>query len=218
MKRLTQLGGMIFTCITLGLLTIHTAVAGDDANDILKKLEKKYDGIKDMTVAFRQEVHYGVTETNQSFDGTMWMKKGNKYRIELEDQTIVTDGISVWSYSKSNNQVIIDRFKESSDSFTPDKVLVNVPSHYDALILGREKIESTETIILKLTPKESKSNLQWMKIWVDDDEYLMKKIQVLDVSDNLTTYLIGKVKLNQSLKEIQFQFDAPAGTELIDLR
>jgi chaperone LolA len=194
------------------------AAAGDDAADIIRHMEKKYHTIDDITVVFRQTIHYGVTGTEQSFSGVMYTKKGNKYRIELEDQTIVTDGSSVWSYSKSNNQVIVDRYKEGPDSFSPDRIMVDVPARYSSIVLGHERVGSSETTIMKLTPKEAKANLQWMKVWVDDDEYLMRKIQALDVSDNLTTYLLDSLALNQSLGEGKFRFDAPPKAELIDLR
>jgi outer membrane lipoprotein-sorting protein len=71
---------------------------------------------------------------------------------------------------------------------------------------------------MKLTPKEAKANLQWMKVWVDDEEYLMKKIQALEVSDNLSTYLLDSIAVNQKLDEAKFTFDAPRDAELIDLR
>lgn len=192
--------------------------AGEDAGDILKRLEKKYDSVHDVKVSFSQHVRFGVTEAEQSFSGTLVMRKGNKYRIELEEQTIVTDGKTVWSYSKYNHQVVIDNYKEDPNSFSPDKVLVNVPDRYGAAILGKEKLANQETTIVKLNPKDSKSTVQWMKLWVDDDESLMRKVQVLDVSDNLTTYVVDSIALNTGVKESQFRFDPPGGVEVIDLR
>src|SRR5690242_20263554 len=112
----------VAACIAM---TCAVAFADDDAMSLLKQMEKKYDAIKDATVMFKQDVSYGVTKSEQSFKGKLFMKKGNKYRIELEDQMIVTDGKSVWSWTKSNHQVVIDAYKEDPRSFSPDKVLVN---------------------------------------------------------------------------------------------
>ncbi|MGA2623595.1 MAG: outer membrane lipoprotein chaperone LolA [Bacteroidota bacterium] len=197
----------------------------DDPNEILSRLQKKYDKIQDATASFTQDVTFGVTKNEQSFKGTLWMKKGNKYHIEVEDQTIVTDGKSVWSYSKNTNQVLIDTYHDDPRSFSPDKVLVNVPQQYSATVLSKEGVSGGETIVLKLIPKErsshsgeSSTNLQWMKVWVDRDEWLMKKIQILDVSDNLTTYVIEDLKLNTGLADDQFQYQIPRGAEVIDLR
>ena len=191
---------------------------GEDAEEVLKNVEKKYATIKDAKITFSQDVKFGVTGTEQSFTGTLAMKKGNKYRIELEDQTIVTDGVAVWSYTKSTKQVIIDKYKENPQSFSPDRVLVNVPDHYRSIVLAEEKVNGRDASVLKLTPVDPKSNIQWMKIWVGHDDWMMKKVQVLEVSDNLTTYGIDSMRTNIGLGDDQFTFDAPQGVEVIDLR
>lgn len=209
---------MKFRWMIAAILAIASTAMSQDAEKILEQLQKKYDSIRDASVSFTQNVRFGVMKSEQTFSGTLTMKKGNKYRIEMEDQTIVTDGKSVWSYTKANNQVLIDKYKEDPKSFSPDKVLTNVPKNYIATILGKEKVGSQGTSILKLIPKDTKSNLKWMKVWVDQDEWLMRKVQVLDVSDNLTTYAMSDIKLNTSIADSRFQFTPAKGVEVIDLR
>ena len=136
----------------------------------------------------------------------------------MEHQTIVTDGKSVWSYTKVNNQVLIDTFRDDPRSLSPDKILVNVPNNYTSIVIGKEKLGERETTIVKLTPKNSKLNVKWMKIWVDAGEWLMRKVQVFDVSDNMTSYTMTDIKLNTGLVDSQFQFGIPSGVEVIDLR
>lgn len=194
------------------------AWAGDDPESILTNLQKRYDKIRDASLAFTQNVRFGVTNSEQTFKGTLVMKKGNKYRIELEDQTIVTDGRSVWSYSASTHQVIIDKYREDPKSFSPDKILVNVPRQYTAAIVGTEKIDKTDMTILKLVPKDQSSNCKWLKVWVDTDEWLMKRVQVLDISDNLTTYDVESLATNKDPDDVLFRFDTPPGAEVIDSR
>lgn len=46
----------------------------------------------------------------------------------------------------------------------------------------------------------------------------MRRMQYLDVSDNLTTYEITDIKLNLALRDNQFQFEPPKDAEVIDLR
>ena len=197
---------------------LSIVVAGDDAERTISKLQHKYDSIRDFSVVFRQDVQFGVTKAEQSFTGKLFMKKGNRYRIEMDQQTIVTDGKSVWSYNKPNNQVLIDKFKEDPNSFSPDKVLVNVPNNYSSMVIGTETIDGQELTVLKLNPKNQKSHVKWMKVWVNPEKLLMKKIQVLETSDNLMTYLISEIKLNPGLADSQFQFELPPDVEVIDLR
>ena len=208
----------IFFVLFYFFAAIASVSAGDDAETIISKLQKKYDSIRDMSIDFTQDVRFGVTASEQTFSGKLLMKKENKYRIELEQQTIVTDGKSVWTYSKLNNQVFIDKYRNDPKSFSPDKVMTNIPANYNAAILGKETIQNSKTIIVKLIPKAGKSNIQWMKVWADDHEWLMKKIQIQDVSDNLTTYLVDSMRSNTSLSDTLFQFQVPPDVEVIDLR
>jgi chaperone LolA len=195
-----------------------TAQAGEDTKKILSNLQKKYESLQDVTIHFKQQVVFGVTQNEQNFKGTLVVKKGNKYRIELENQTIVTDGKSVWSYSAANNQVLIDKYKEDPKSISPDKVLVNVPDRYTTTFITKEKKGDTELSVLKLVPKDKSSNVQWMKIWADTDDWIMKKVQLQDVSDNLTTYTIEEIKYNTGVSDAQFQLETPKGAQVIDLR
>ncbi len=199
-------------------LAALSALAGDDALEIVTKLQDKYKSINDVSVSFTQDVLFGVSRAEQSTKGTLAMRHGNNYRIDTDQQTIVTDGTSVWSYNKANNQVFVDKYKDDPNSFSAEKVLVNIPETYTSTILGTEKIAGTETTVLKLIPKKRTSNLQWMKIWVDRDEWLMKKVQVLDASENLWTYDVTAMRLNPGLPDTVFHFTAPPGAELIDLR
>ena len=208
---------VLVSSVLLALIA-RSAFGGEDAETIISRLQKKYDSLRDMAVTFTQHVQFAVTKAEQSFSGKLLMKKGNKYRIEMEQRTIVTDGKSVWSYNTTTNQVLIDRYKDDPKSFSPDKVLLNIPGNYTSTLLGRDRLDNREVSVVKLVPKVAKSQVKWMKVWVDTDDWVMKKVQVLDASENLTTYLVTDSQVNPGLAENQFQFQPPAGVDVIDLR
>jgi outer membrane lipoprotein carrier protein len=208
----------LFICLLMLLsLTIFFGFRGENADDILSKIQKKYETIHDASVTFTQHVEFGVMKTEQTFSGKFFMKKGGKYRIEGEEQIIVTDGKSVWTYTKSNRQVVIDTYRDDPKSFSPDKVLVNVPKNYVATLLPDEKTRE-ESTVLKLIPRDDKSQVKWMKIWINRTDWLMQKLQMEDISDNITTYTLSDIALNANLQDSVFRFSAPEGVEVIDLR
>jgi outer membrane lipoprotein-sorting protein len=163
-------------------------------------------------------VKFGATGAEQSFSGTLYMKNGNRYRIEMEDQTIVTDGESVWRYTGMNKQLLIDKYREDPRGFSAENILVNIPERFTSVVLGKEKISDRETLILKLTPKEERSAAKWMKLWIDEGEVIVKKIQILDLSDNLMIYSIDTISFNTGLSAKMFHFETPDGANVIDLR
>lgn len=204
--------------IFLAILFLYLSTEAQDVSKILKKVEKKYESVKDLTATFTQKVIFGVSKMEQNFEGTLKMKKGNKYRIELEQQTIVTDGKTVWTYYHINNQVMINNYKEDPKSFSPDRVLVNVPKNYNTILIGEELLFGKQHTIIKLTPKDEKSLIKAMKVWVDLDTYLMRQIEITDVSDNFNQYIVDNIKINTSISDSEFKFDTPENVETIDLR
>jgi outer membrane lipoprotein carrier protein len=203
------------------LLGVSTAAAQEKeltVKYVTDQIQHRYEMVDDAVAQFEQQVKFGYSKIEQTFTGTLYMKKPNRYRIESEHQTIVTDGISVWAYSPANNQVIIDHYKENQNSLTPNKFMLNLPSNYYATLLGTEKGKSGEQVLLKLVPKDDRSFVKTVKIWVDEKNWMVKKILILDVNETTTTYTINDMKLNVSLKDRTFNFTPPAGAETVDLR
>lgn len=185
---------------------------------VTENLQHRYEMIDDATIKFDQHVKFGFSNIEQSFHGTLYMKKPNHYRIESEHQTIVTDGVTVWAYSSANNQVIIDRYKENNNSISPEQFMLNLPTNYYSSILQSEKTEKGTIVLLKLVPKDDRSFIKSVKISVEEQGWMVRKIVILDVNETETTYLVKDMKLNTDLKEKTFVFERPEGAEIVDLR
>ncbi len=192
--------------------------AGDSAREILEKVQKKYDEMFNATLSFSQKVKFGLSKAEYSASGMLYMKKSNHYRIEMEDRTFVTDGKTVWSYSPENKQVLIDTYKEDPRSFSPEKFLLSVPKDFYSAILAREKSRGQTLVVLKLTPKDDKSSMKSLKLWVDEEEWLLRKAEIVDVNKNVRIYTVLDIRLNTTLSDSTFAFVAPPGVEVVDLR
>ncbi|MBF8295596.1 MAG: cell envelope biosis protein LolA [Bacteroidetes bacterium] len=206
----------------LGLLFFSGVVVGQpkeySVKEITDRMQKKYESIQDASARFTQHVRFGFSKIEQSFAGTLKMKKPNRYRVETEYQTLVTDGTTVWSFSPVNKQVLIDRYKETPDSFTPEQFLLNLPSNYYATLLQPESGSEKSVITLKLVPKDDQSFIKSMKVWVDEGSWVVKKVEMLDVNDTEKTYTVQEIKINTNLRDTTFVFTPPLGTEVVDLR
>lgn len=206
------LGLLLFSGIALGQQKEYTV------KEITDHLQKKYESIQDATARFTQHVKFGFSKIEQSFAGTLKMKKPNRYRVETEYQTLVTDGTTVWSFSPVNKQVLIDRYKETADSFAPEQFLLNLPANYYATLVQPEAGSDKSLIALKLVPKDDQSFIKSMKMWVDEGSWVVKKVEMLDVNDTEKIYSVLEIKINTNLKDNTFAFTAPPGTEVVDLR
>jgi len=204
----------------LVIVCVMCAVPGfaQNAQDVLENVRKKYDSIKDLELTFSQRVTFEMARIEQNTDGTLFLKKENKYRIELDEQTIVTNGKTVWSYSVQNHQVLIDNFKPDDQALTPERILTGAPGDFYATVVGKEKLGRIDATVLKLVPKNDQSALKSLRLWVDTKEWFIKKAEVQDAGGKETTYLVNDLKVNTGVQDARFTYQIPDGAEVVDLR
>jgi chaperone LolA len=207
--KLLKLTGLFFAIFCLNVSFAQ------DAQEIIKKVQSKYNTIKDASATYSQSVKYS-SGSSQSSSGTIYIQKEDKYRIESKNEIIVTDGVTSWSYSKKKKQVIIDNYKNDGNTFSPNKFLFSYPENFYSDLESTETISGIECYLLKLTPRY-KGSVKSAKIWVDKDDNLIRKITI-NSSESVTTYTLKKITLDAGLSSSKFTFSPPEGVEVIDLR
>jgi chaperone LolA len=186
--------------------------------DITERMQRRYEMVDDARAEFTQMIKLGYANVEQSFDGSLVFKKPNRYRIESEHQTVVTDGVTVWAYAPANRQVIVDRYKEQRNSVSPEEFLLSLPTSYYATVVGREAVSGDQAAVLKLLPKDDRSFIRSVRLWIVESSAEVRKIQILDQNETETVYAITSIRLNTNVPDATFQFSAPNGTEVVDLR
>jgi len=212
------IGSRALLIALLALLLAPASALTDDAQDVLARVRKKYDSLTDATLKFSQEVKFPLAGINQRVEGKLLLKKTNKYRVELDGQTIVTDGQTVWSYAVATHQVLVDKFKLNERMLSPERLLTTAPDEYTSRIVGKERIGSTETVALLLTPRSESSSVRSLKLWVDEGTSLVKQVMLVDVNGRETQYTVRDIDINTGLDDSRFVFDIPEGVEVVDLR
>lgn len=208
------------TILSLNSLTVlpEPIWAAVNAKEIIKKVKKSYQELHSLKADFEQVYVWELAGETQKLVGTLYLKSGNQYRIETDNQIIVTDGKTVWTYSKENDQVIIDLLSNSEENPLPKDLLFRYSEEYSPHLIGEEKIDGKRTYALNLIPKDEDAFVKSMKIWVDASNWLTVKIQQIDINDNVNTYLVKNVKRNIELDASLFNLEIPEGAEVVDLR
>lgn len=209
------LGCVVLLWAATGLLPGRSAGA-QSATEILDNVREAYDAIADARIQFTQTTTFGLSNIENSVHGTLFFKKKNKYRLELKEQTIVTDGSTVWRYSPVQQQVLIDHFRSDRHAITPEKILTGSPEGFTATRLdpGGEG----ERVVVRLVPTDETASVRSIKLWVDPATWLIRKVELLDVNDARTTYIVREFALNPGLPDAQFAYQIPPGASVVDLR
>jgi len=205
--------------ILLIFSVIISQIIAADVTEIVQEIQEKYEDLDNLSAEFVQIEQFKLTGSRNETRGKLFIKEGVKYRLETEDQSIATDGKTVWTYNKLNNQVLIDRVKEGDGSLLPRDLLFKYPRDYFASLLDEVEIEGEDYYILKLDPKEGIYGfVKTMKIWVNQDSYIISKIEYTDFNDNVSTFEVNKVNTEQNLPDGLFKLQIKEGMEVVDLR
>ncbi len=208
---------MIFTFF-IALLTAFFLFA-DDAEDIIEKVQKTYDKMDNFSAAFKQIERFKITGSESETIGRIYVADGTKYRFESDDQIIVTDGKTIWTYNDISNQLLIDQVRENSGALLPRDLLFKYPKKYYATLLNEIKESGEKLYVLKLSPKEEEQGyVSAIKIWVEDDDWIIRKIETTDINGNSSTFELTEMDTKKELADSLFNFNIEEHMEVVDMR
>lgn len=194
--------------VFLFLLTI-TISAQNSAKEVLESLQNRYKTINDFSVDFKQSVN-----NKSDFAGKLIYARENKIRIELNKSTIISDGKSIWNYSKSKNQVIINNTDATMGSyFSVDKFLYDYPAKSS---LDLQKDNGTNVLVLN-SKENSGADFRTAKIWINSDN-LVSRVSIENLSGKTIEVDLSNYSINKNIADSKFSFSPPEGTKIIDLR
>jgi len=209
----------VISRVFIAIIVILTSAHASSVTKIVKELQDKYEKIAYLSAEFVQIDQFKLTGSQTETRGKKFIKDGVKYRLETEDQIIVTDGETVWTYSIFSNQVLVDRVKEGDGSLLPRDLLFRYPRDYYASLLDEVEWNDEDYYLLRLDPKEGiHGYIKTMKIWVNTDSYMIAKIEYTDFNDNISYFEVKKVDIDTKLNDNLFQLEIEQGVDVVDLR
>src|SRR5204863_6839031 len=98
----------------------QSTIANQDkkAEDILKGVTTKYKSFKSVKATFAITMENPKDNSKDIQKGTICLK-GNKYKLEVAGQDVISDGKTRWTYVKDANEIQIDNQKNDENTITP---------------------------------------------------------------------------------------------------
>jgi len=198
------------------ILSVSLLAAPKNTTEFLENMQKTYDEMKSFCADFTQTFQWTLAEETQVIKGSICSKGHDKFKIDIPDQYIVTDGKTLWTLNKVNNQLLIDtpERKDNSNPLLQDfisKYLLN----YDAVI---DEATSDKSVTHLIMTAKTENFVNKVELWVDSKSYLIQKIIQYDLNENLTIYEINSLNTDVKLSNDEFTFSPPADIEIIDMR
>ena len=205
-------------CGALLLIATGGKIAtAQDARNVISRVQETIKGHHDIAVTFRQTFEWRLTGNVQQLDGKIYLRDLDKFRIETEEQVIVSDGKSLWTYSVPANQVVIDRVRRSHETRLPRDFLFHYPDDYKPRLV-KDEAPFDETYLVELLPTKKGAFITKIRVWVDGGDWTVQRIEHKDLNGNVTTYEILDIELEPDFKNVLFSFQPAEEAHVIDLR
>ncbi|MFA6469270.1 MAG: outer membrane lipoprotein carrier protein LolA [Bacteroidota bacterium] len=185
--------------------------------EILARINNRYAQMNDVSASFSHSVQLRFKKNARQQAGSIKIKKGNKYRLETEQQTIVTDGVTVWMYTPATKQVLVDRFRANRQPYSPDKFLRGLPKDFIPISADT----AGNLVMLSIRPSDkntSMANIVSMNVWASDDNWTVEKIEVKEKNGTITTIQLTNLLFNTGLGEENFHFEITGDMHVVDMK
>ena len=205
MKKLTLIL-LIFPCIL---------IAQDNrAKQILDELSSKTRTYSTIKAKFTNTFNSTVTDLNESQTGTIFIKN-NSYRLEMNGQTIISDGETNWIYLKDENEVNITETDDEENELNPSKIFTIYESGYKYKFIKEDK----ESYHIDLFPNEN-GPFSKIELFINKPKMQISSFIMFDKQGSIYKYTIDSFSVNKKIEDnfFMFQISNYPNIEVIDLR
>jgi outer membrane lipoprotein-sorting protein len=147
----------------------------------------------------------------------MLLQGEDQFRVTTDDQTIVSDGTTLWTYSKPSNRVLIDRLEKTDQAVLPRQLFFEYKKDYQVRLGKEETLNESPCYVLIFSAEKRDVYIVQIRVWVDKDKWIPRKIEQTDLSKNKTTFILSSIETRVATDAGMFQFVVPEGAEVIKL-
>ena len=184
----------------------------------LSELYQSYDVIK-ADFQFILETREEEDPYREERKGEITMK-GEKFKLDLEGQTITTDTETMWTYVKEANEVQVTNYDREEIEFHPKEIFRIYEEDYKYIYQGSDVSEGNVLDVVELTPKDKDDDIFKVRLYIDRSSGRIERSIVFEKDGMKYTYEILSMNTDAELTSEYFSFKEEDHPEvnIIDLR
>lgn len=199
------------SALVLALTCTLSFAAGTD--DTVDRIQKAYEGIKDMKGTFIQKnVIRDLNKTN-TYNGEFFIKRPLKmkwaYKGKASQDLLITND-TVLIYKKGDNQAYRSKFNKETYGQSPVVLLTG---------MGNMKEEFTITgtgKVLTLKPKRSMAGIAAITLHLSDADFPIKGFTIQDGRSNIVEIELKDIRINSGIRDSVFDLNLPGGVSIYE--
>ena len=200
--------------IIFSIFQLNSFGQDDISDEILKQLSANTKSYTFMDVDFDFNFINTAQEINENQTGNIKISN-NKFRLDLNEQIVISDDSTQWIYLKESNELQIMEFDSEDEMLSPNKLFTIYENGYK-----NQYVELKDNNhIIDLFPVES-NEFKNIQLHINKDKIQLNKIILFDKNGGSFSYMITKFITNTNFDDNLFKFNTEEypDLEIIDLR
>jgi outer membrane lipoprotein carrier protein len=190
------------------------------AQDILKGVTDKYKSYKSVKATFIVTIENPDDKSKDVQNGTIYLK-GDKYKLTVAGQEVISDGKTVWTYVKDGNEVQVNNVKKDDNAITPSNIFTIYEKGFLFRFAGEQNDKGTAYQFVELVPVDTKKkNYFKIKLTINKNDKFITSAKIFNKNGSIHSITVDKFTPDAATDESLFTFNAAnyPGAEIIDLR
>ncbi len=198
-------------------------------SEVVKKIKKKYSQIQTMTSEF--QIQTSSSKKVKTMSGTSFYKNPGKIRYEFTEPTgdlIVSDGKTVWIYIKrieavGKQDLEIQKTNASGETIFPTntppglfRIFRKYHYKFDSINQPQKGKDGKDYFVLVLEQREKIGGFEYMTLYVDAQDYLIRKAIGKDSRGKETSIEFNKIEIDKELEDGLFNYHVSGKVKIVN--
>ena len=205
---------MILLVILSLLFTLsHGLSFAAGTDDAVARIQKAYEGIKDMKGTFTQKNVIKDLNKTDRYSGEFFIKRPLKmkwaYKGKASQDLLINNDTAVM-YKRGDNQAYRSKFDKETFGQSPVVLLTGMGNiREEFTVTGTEKL-------LTLKPKQSMAGIVSITLHMSDAEFPIRAFTIQDGRSNIVEIELKDIRINSNIKDSLFDLNLPKGVNVYE--
>jgi outer membrane lipoprotein carrier protein len=198
-------------------------LAVQDPGPVLDRASAAYQTVTTLSAEFVQVVANPLLGAPDTTRGRLYQMRPNHFAMRFthpRGDRIVADGRHLWLYTPSSTPGQVIRTAIPRVGTTGPNLIgqfVERPrARYRARYLRADSLAGRMTDVVAMVPRATDFPYSEAVVWIDRDDGLVRRIEIVETSGQRRTLVLEKVVVNRGVPGREFIFSPPAGLRVVD--
>jgi outer membrane lipoprotein carrier protein len=193
-------------------IAVASTLTAATPEETLRSIGERYSTMKSFKASVKNSILDKASGNTTVMSGTIVYSSPNKFRVEIgspAEQTMVSDGSTLWIYMPASNQVIVTKPSKAQETFLFISHMKEQRGKYDVSFKEDSLLEAHFT-----AKKDAKVAVKDFSMFIDKTKLEIVGLRV-DTGDQVMNLRYTSFTRNVETSGIQFTFTPPSGTTVV---